>query len=103
MNTKMAKETPVRDHILKMFDHSNTLEILGDEINVESQIDIILQSLPNSFNQFKLNYNMNKIDFTLVELLNALQAVEGIIKGHPSFNNVEKILFSKSFSKKKGK
>ena len=50
MNTKMSEETPMRDHVLKMFDHLNTLEILGGEIDVESQIDIILESLPDSFN-----------------------------------------------------
>ena len=65
MNTKMAEETLVRDHVLKIFDHLNTLEILGGEIDAESQIDIILESLPDSFNQFKLNYILNKIDFIL--------------------------------------
>ena len=43
MNTKMAEETPIREHILKMFDHLNTLEICGGEIDAESQIDIILE------------------------------------------------------------
>ena len=38
MNTKIAEGTPVRDHVLKMFDHLNTLEILSDEMNAESQI-----------------------------------------------------------------
>ena len=93
----------MRDHVLKMFDHLNTLEILGNEIDTESQIDIILESLPNSFNQFKLNYSMNKINFTLSKLLNALQAAEGIIKGHHSVNNVEKSLFFKKNLKEKGK
>ena len=46
MNTKMAEGTPVREHILKLFDHLTTLEILGGEIDGESQIDIILKSLP---------------------------------------------------------
>ena len=99
----MAKGTLVREHVLKIFDHLNTLEIFGGEINAESQIDIILESLPNSFNQFKLNCSMNKINFTLAEILNALQAAEGIIKGRPSINNVKKTLFSKSFSKGKVK
>ena len=82
MNTKMAEGTLVRDHILKMFDHLNTLEILGGDIDVKSQIDIILESLTESFNQFKLNYSMNKINFILSKLLNALQAAKGIIKGY---------------------
>ena len=103
MNTKMAEGTPMREHVLKIFDHLNTLKILGGEIDAESQIHIILKSLPDSFNQFKLNCSMNKIDFTLVEYLNTLQAVEGIIKGHPSINNVEKASFFKSFPKGKDK
>ena len=46
---------------------------------------------------------MNKIDFILFELLNALQAVKGIIKDHPSVNNVKKTSLSKFFSKENGK
>ena len=84
----------MREHVLKIFVHLNTLEILGGEIDVESQTDIIIKSLLDSFNQFKLNCSMNKLDFTVGELLNALQAAEGIIKGHPSINNVIKTSFS---------
>ena len=36
MNTKMAKEIPVREHVLKIFNHFNTLEILGGKISGES-------------------------------------------------------------------
>ena len=50
MNTKMAEGTPMREHVLKIFDHLNIREILGGEIDAESQIDIILESLPDSFN-----------------------------------------------------
>ena len=67
MNTKMSDGTPMREYVLKMFDHLNTLKILSGEIDVESQIDIILESLSNSFDQFNLNSSINKIDFTLVE------------------------------------
>ena len=42
MNTTMAETTPVRDHVLKMIGLLNELEILGAEIDVESQVDIIL-------------------------------------------------------------
>ena len=49
-----------------MFDHFKTLEILSGEIDAESQINIILESLADSFSQFNLNCSMNKI-----ELLNA--------------------------------
>ena len=80
INTKMAKETLVRYHVLKMFDHLNTFEILGGEINTKSQINIILESLPDSFNQFKLNCNMNKINYIFFELLNALQEEKVLLK-----------------------
>ena len=46
---------------------------------------------------------MNKIDFIFFELLNALQIAKGIIKGHSSVNNVEKLHFPRLFSRKKGK
>ena len=49
MNTTMAETTPVRDHVLKMIGLLNELEILRAEIDEESQADIILQSLPDSY------------------------------------------------------
>jgi hypothetical protein len=49
---------------------------LGAKIEGESQVDMILQSLPSSFNQLKLNVTMNKKDFTLSELMNELITVE---------------------------
>ena len=45
MNTKMAKGTPVREHILKIFYYLNTREILSGEIDDETQIDIILDAV----------------------------------------------------------
>ena len=50
------------------------------EIDSETQVDAILASLPNSFNRFIMNYNMNKMVVTLSELLNMLKAVEDLIK-----------------------
>ena len=55
LNTKMAKGTPVQDHVLKMISHLNELEILGAEIDGESQVDIVLMSLPESYKNFRLN------------------------------------------------
>ena len=63
-NTKMAEGSSVREHCLTMIFNLNTLEVLGVDIDGESQVDMILQSLPESFREFKLNYNMNK-RFTL--------------------------------------
>ena len=42
-------------------------------------MDMILQSLPESFKEFRLNYNMNKKIYSLSELMNELVAAEGIL------------------------
>ena len=71
-NTKMAEGTSVREHCLRMISNLNTFEVLGANIDGESQVDMILQSLPESFKEFRLNYNMNKKVYTLSELMNEL-------------------------------
>ena len=53
-------------------------------MNGETKVDAILSSLPESFNQFVLNYNMNKMVVTLSELLNLLQEAENLIKKNQS-------------------
>ena len=78
-NTKMAEGTSVREHCLQMISNLNTLEVLGADINGESQVDMILQSLPESFKEFRLNYNMNKKIYSFSELMNELVAAEGIL------------------------
>ena len=56
----MTEGISVREHCLRMISHLNTLEVLGADIDGESQADMILQSLPESFKKFRLNYNMKK-------------------------------------------
>ena len=80
ISTKMVEGTPVREHVLKMISFINELDMLGAEIDSETQVDVILASLPDSFNQFIMNYNMNKMVVTLSELLNMLKAAEDLIK-----------------------
>ena len=41
----MTEGTPVQDHVLKVISHLNELEILGAEIDGETQVDIVLMSL----------------------------------------------------------
>ena len=92
MSTNMAKGTPVRNHVLKMMSHQNKLEILGAEIEKETQVDIVLYSLLESFTQFFLNCNMNKHSYSLAELLKKLQSAEGLIKPVICAYVAEKIL-----------
>ena len=62
-----------------MISNLKTLEVLGANIDGESQVDMILQLLPESFKEFKLNYNMNKKIYSLSELMNELVAAKGIL------------------------
>ena len=46
----------------------------------ELSIDLILQSLPDSYTSFVLNYQMNKISTTILELVNMLKNAEETVK-----------------------
>ncbi|KAH0636213.1 hypothetical protein KY290_036647 [Solanum tuberosum] len=80
LTTKMVEGSPVKDHVLNMMSYRNELEILGAAIDKEYQVEMILQTLPDSFQQFCLNYNMNKMDLPLAKLFIELTAEESIIK-----------------------
>ena len=49
---------------------------------------MVLETLPPSFNHFKLNYSMNKLESSLTELMQQLQIAETIVKGQPNVNFV---------------
>ncbi|XP_068339046.1 uncharacterized protein [Pyrus communis] len=76
VKTKMVKGAPVHQHVLKMIGFIEQLENLGTPLDGELAQDFILASLPDSFSQFVMNYNMNKMDHTLSELLNMLVTAE---------------------------
>ena len=81
-----------------MISYLNTLEVLGADIDGESQADVMLQSLLESFKEFRLNYNMNKKIYTLFELV----ATEGILGIASADANMAKASSSKPKSKGKG-
>ena len=96
MNTRMTGGN-VRDHCLKMMGHISTAEVMGAKLDQDMKIDLILESLPNSFGQFKLNYNMNKLKLTPIELMHELESAERSIVKQGSAYHAE------SSSKPKGK
>ena len=102
-NTKMAEGGSVREHCFTMISSLNTLEVLRADIDGESQMDIILQSLPKSFKKFRLNYNMNKKIYTLPELMNELVATKGILGTSSVDANIAEASTSQPESKGKGK
>ena len=102
-NTKMVEGTSVREHCLRMISNLNTLKVLGADIDGEFQVDMTLQSLPESVKEFKLNYNMNKKVYTLSELMNELVAVEGILGTSNVDTNMAETSTSQPKLKVKGK
>ena len=102
-NTKMTEGTSVREHCLRMISNLNALEVLGVDIDGESQVDMLLQSLSESFKEFRLNYNMNKKVYTLFELMNELVAAKGILGTSSADANMAEVSTSQPKSKGKGK
>ena len=99
----MAEGSSVREHCFTMISNLNTLEVLGANIDGESQVDMILQSLLKSFKEFKLNYNMNKKIYSLSELMNKLVATEGILGTSSVDANMAEVSTSQTKSKGKSK
>ncbi|XP_019430563.1 PREDICTED: uncharacterized protein LOC109337929 [Lupinus angustifolius] len=62
----------VGPHVLKMISLMEKLEKLGCKLGKELSQDLILQSPPDSFSPFIINFNMNKMDCDLHEMLNML-------------------------------
>ena len=64
---------------------------------------MILQSLPKSFKEFRLNYNMSKKIYSLSELMNELVAAEGILGTSSVDANMAEASTFQPKSKGKGK
>ena len=77
---KMAEGSSVASHGIKMLGLINRLKDLGFSMDTELSTDLILQSLPDSFSQFVMNFNMNKIEVPLTELIKMLKSAEDNIK-----------------------
>ncbi|KAL5573887.1 hypothetical protein UlMin_023484 [Ulmus minor] len=101
MNSRMKLGTPVRDHLLRIRAHFNEAEIHGSSIDQQTQVGMILETLPESFIPFKTNYVLNKMDLNLTALITELQTFESMIKSKGGEANM--VVASSSSSKKKKK
>ena len=77
MDAKMLEGTPIWEYILKMISFLNELETLGANIFAQTEVDMMRNSQPQSFAQFKHNYNMNQMNFSMSELMSSLQVWKG--------------------------
>ncbi|XP_071739851.1 uncharacterized protein [Rutidosis leptorrhynchoides] len=72
----MAEGTFVSSYVLKMKSYIDLIERLGSSIGPELAIDLILNSLPKSYDQFVLNYNMNNWEKSISKLHLMLKTAE---------------------------
>lgn len=81
---KLAEDSPVSPHVIKMIGYIETLDRLGSELHQDLATDVILQSLPASYEPFIMNFQMNGLDKTLSELHGMLKTAEESIKKNPN-------------------
>lgn len=62
----------IRHLVLKILSLLNELEVLRAEIDNDSKVEMTLKSLSDSFQQFRLNYNVNNMSLSFMLLLNEL-------------------------------
>ena len=94
----MTEGNSIWKHGLKILGLIERLGNLGFVMDHELSVDLILQSLPNSSGNFVMNYNMNKMESTLPELINLLKEAETSIK-----KDAKSVMMVTSHKKKKNK
>ncbi|KAL0445485.1 UNVERIFIED_CONTAM: hypothetical protein Slati_1676400 [Sesamum latifolium] len=97
--TKMAFGSSMQSHGVKMLSLVEKLEDLKAGLENDTYIDVILQSLPPSYDPFIVNYNMNGLEKSIHELINMLVQYE--VTTHKSEPAV--LVGEASTSKAKGK
>ena len=87
LSCKLTPGGSVSTHVLKMKGHLENLDKLGLKIEQELAVDIILQSLPEAYDSFIMNFNMHNMEKTISELHGMLKTAEKNLK-----NNTKEVL-----------
>ncbi|XP_015572996.1 uncharacterized protein LOC107261024 [Ricinus communis] len=99
----MVEDANVLAHVLKMINLIEHLEVLNFSIDADLQTNLILQSLPDYFSTFIMNFHMNKIECTLAELLNQIMTAQGTMQGKGKETTLVFTSTSRTKSKKKAR
>ncbi|KAL0433622.1 UNVERIFIED_CONTAM: hypothetical protein Slati_2696500 [Sesamum latifolium] len=90
--TKMAEGSSIQSHGVKMLSIVEKLEDLKAGLDNDTYIDVILQSLPPSYDPFIINYDMNGLEKSIHKLINMLvqyeatthESASAVLLGEPS-------------------
>ncbi|PIN18728.1 hypothetical protein CDL12_08600 [Handroanthus impetiginosus] len=74
---RTIERSSVHEHGLKMISLIEKLDVVVDN---DLYMNLFLQSLPNSSNQFIMNFNMSKLKVTINKLINMFVTAESTIK-----------------------
>ncbi|XP_031127510.1 uncharacterized protein LOC116029601 [Ipomoea triloba] len=96
---KLQEGGNVGDHVLNVIGLLERLEELNIFLDSELEVDLILQSLPDSFGPFIMNFHMNKLHCSKSDLHNMLCIAHATMKGM----NTNTVLLASSKSNKKRK
>ncbi|KAL0355497.1 UNVERIFIED_CONTAM: hypothetical protein Sradi_3996600 [Sesamum radiatum] len=81
---KMAEGSSVQSHGVKMLPLIEKLEDFKARLENDTYIDVILQSLPPSYDPFIVNYNMYGHEKSIHELINMMVQYEANYKFEPA-------------------
>jgi hypothetical protein len=84
---KMAEGSLVNPHVIKMMGYIETLDKLGYELKDELATDVILQSIPVSYEPFIMNFHINDMEKIVAEFK---IAEDNIKKNHNHMMMVQK-------------
>ena len=80
---KMAEGSSLSEHVIKLVGYAQRLNALGFAIPTTLGTDILLASLPPSYNGFIMNYKMNGLYKTIDELFAMLKTAEASMQKDP--------------------
>jgi hypothetical protein len=81
---KLVEGSPVSPLVIKMMGYIEISIKLGFKIKADLASDVILQSLPASYESFIMNFHMNGTEKTMAKLHGMLKTVEDSIKKNPN-------------------
>ena len=99
----MEENFSTSEQVIRLSEYYNRLNQVGVNLPDDSVIDRVLQSLPPSYKSFVMNYNMQGMNKTILELFAMLKVAEVEIKKEHQVLMVNKTTsFKKRVKRRRG-